>query len=1311
MKKFLTFLILILGVVTIAVMLSSCTLQDLCSHEYTEEVIKEATCEENGFVRYTCSKCEHYYDEYPKALGHKYTSIETKVATCTSSGKVKHTCSVCHYSYDEEIAALGHTSVPIGEAVEPTCQTTGKTSGSRCSTCGATLESQRVLPIVNHVYEKGVCKWCKDEMTYRVIFESNGGTVIEAQTYKYGEKFNQEIIPTKANMQFDGWYSQDGKIEYTSDTIITTDLKVYAKWITSYAISTAEELIAISQNPTENFYLTNDIDLKGNIWTPVENFSGKLDGKGYSIKNFVLSSSTSVQSFGFVKNNTGTIKNIDFRDYTFNITFMSEVQNGGRGEYNIGVLAAVNSGNITNCKFSNGVIQTTCTFTVSKNDVYWFVKSGGVVGLNQGNGILSNCSVDVDITYAANIKQSGSYGNNYVYINSYLGGIVGQNTAKVQNCNYNANITSKINNVKPWYHNCARDNLLSVGGITGHNFGGTCEKSYADCDISLSTSTTLGGSSSSSGKSSNYGRMGGLVGINDNHSKIIECYSSGSISGGSETDNKIGGFAGLNQDSSSIESSYSSVKVNSNCGGYIGGFVGANDAVIQNSYASGDITSTISGNIGGFAGAITNAGTVSKSYSTGDVTTVGGNIGYFVGSSDGVVFKCYFMQGATLLSSGQYIDRIVEYNTIEGVLYSKLWSDEFLIDEMYWDEEGWVIVTDENPLLEWEIDISHNFMTFEVEPTCEYGGFVVYNCSDCGRFFIKDFVDPLGHNYEDVEIVSPQCEVDGYTLRRCSVCGDEIKVDVTNATGHKSSAVTIKSEKSATCLNTGLKVFHCGDCGNDFAEVIQAKGHNGIYNSTVRVATCSAEGEDEYYCITCEETYTVVTDKLEHNLIDIAGKSATCGIVRDNEGNIIERHPEDGNNPGVKCSDCDYVEYGCEVIPAHNYTLKQTLVAATCGVEGSGIYRCTICELEKTDEIAALNHTDANRDNVCDVCAELAFTVIKKSQFTHITDIEGLKAIKNNPSGYYWLDADIDLTDVDWTALGGEKQPFKGIFYGNGHTISGLNVALTGEKETTVAGLFGYNYGMIVNLNVSDIKVTAFNSNLVFGGIAAYNRGTIINCELKGENNIRLTVSKTVTEYNEQYYFEHDFIIGGIVGINEQTGRVSNCKVSGNIDSNFVSYCSIETKFVTTVWQLIGQMMIQYIYSTKVTTIQHVTFGGVVGRNGGEVADCAVTGVVTSYSSANAYLSQMKGQAHAYTYLYAGALVGYNAASIANCSAKAMSYNVPKGYKYVNVPYILTGKSYSYGYEVINYAKQSSGVEGVVGSSSSLGSIENLTIV
>ena len=44
------------------------------------------------------------------------------------------------------------------------------------------------------------------------------------------------------------------------------------------------------------------------------------------------------------------------------------------------------------------------------------------------------------------------------------------------------------------------------------------------------------------------------------------------------------------------------------------------------------------------------------------------------------------------------------------------------------------------------------------------------------------------------------------------------------------------------------------------------------------------------------------------------------------------------------------------------------------------------------------------------------------------------------------LDADLDLTGVEWTPIGGDGHYFSGKFYGNGHTISNFSVRFTALK-------------------------------------------------------------------------------------------------------------------------------------------------------------------------------------------------------------------------------------------------------------------------
>ena len=47
------------------------------------------------------------------------------------------------------------------------------------------------------------------------------------------------------------------------------------------------------------YRLSNDIDLQGAAWTPVDNFSGVLDGGGHMISNFTLAAAAQSGNQGF----------------------------------------------------------------------------------------------------------------------------------------------------------------------------------------------------------------------------------------------------------------------------------------------------------------------------------------------------------------------------------------------------------------------------------------------------------------------------------------------------------------------------------------------------------------------------------------------------------------------------------------------------------------------------------------------------------------------------------------------------------------------------------------------------------------------------------------------------------------------------------------------------------------------------------------------------------------------------------------------------------------------------------------------------
>ena len=86
---------------------------------------------------------------------HSYFETTITAATCTEPGKRVHTCSHCGASYSEIIAEpLGHAEeVVLGKAA--TCEETGLTDGSQCTTCGQVVTPQQTIPALGHSWDAG----------------------------------------------------------------------------------------------------------------------------------------------------------------------------------------------------------------------------------------------------------------------------------------------------------------------------------------------------------------------------------------------------------------------------------------------------------------------------------------------------------------------------------------------------------------------------------------------------------------------------------------------------------------------------------------------------------------------------------------------------------------------------------------------------------------------------------------------------------------------------------------------------------------------------------------------------------------------------------------------------------------------------------------------------------------------------------------------------------------------------------------------------------------------------------------------------
>lgn len=124
------------------------------------------------------------------------------------------------------------------------------------------------------------------------------------------------------------------------------------------------------------------------------------------------------------------------------------------------------------------------------------------------------------------------------------------------------------------------------------------------------------------------------------------------------------------------------------------------------------------------------------------------------------------------------------------------------------------------------------------------------------------------------------------------------------------------------------------------------------------------------------------------------------------------------------------------------------------------------------------------------------------------------------------LTADIDLSDFDWTTIGGSAvgKAFSGHFDGAGHTVSGLYV----NSGANYAGLFGYvNNATIENLTVEGEVTTTGN---YAAGIAAVTNGTT-----------KITRCVNRAEVKAKQY------AAGIAGYAYANSQIDRCQNSGDI--------------------------------------------------------------------------------------------------------------------------------------------------------------------
>ncbi len=176
------------------------------------------------------------------------------------------------------------------------------------------------------------------------------------------------------------------------------------------------------------------------------------------------------------------------------------------------------------------------------------------------------------------------------------------------------------------------------------------------------------------------------------------------------------------------------------------------------------------------------------------------------------------------------------------------------------------------------------------------------------------------------------------------------------------------------------------------------------------------------------------------------------------------------------------------------------------------------------------------------------FGALSVSAATHYIKTEAdFYNIKNDLSGTYYLENDIEIHGGISSPIGTEASPFKGIFDGQGHKITmDMHGEFKGYNTAELfVGLFGVSYGTIKNLGVDGNIALDFQEIpgiYCVAGLVAGNAGTIDNCYSDVEIDFKL-LSNSGTGNSKK-----GTTIIAVAGLTIDNGGVTlNSYSSGNI--------------------------------------------------------------------------------------------------------------------------------------------------------------------
>ncbi len=301
-----------------------------------------------------------------------------------------------------------------------------------------------------------------------------------------------------------------------------------------YLVATAEDLQNVSNNTTSYFKQTDDIDLDGVAFSPIETFTGQYDGDTFTIDNLTMESGANGLGLFARVNAPGVIKNVIIRNASVS---------GGQW---IGILCSTNG----NWEAKGGTFKNCYIFDSAIDGGSSVAAFAGVAGGSFENCHAYNVTVEATGSMIGGISGDNENGGHYsdctfygeINGNEQVGGIVGfyngncDESVTIQNCVTYGSVTASSNaggglvGTMNWNtSNFKVENSCSFANVSGIGVGGIAGADSRLCyaDRIYSTGTVTG-----KGENVYAGGLFANVPFNTAYS-VKNAYCSGTVSAGS----------------------------------------------------------------------------------------------------------------------------------------------------------------------------------------------------------------------------------------------------------------------------------------------------------------------------------------------------------------------------------------------------------------------------------------------------------------------------------------------------------------------------------------------------------------------------------------------------------------------------------------------------------------------------------------------------------------------------------------------------------------------------------------------------------